>query len=193
MSGSGIPIPTEARPNHNAGDELCAVLWVLFGTASLVGAVRAYSKVVVLKRVGADDMVMLLSWVYLRSRMLQGKVAHTLTLRIGLHIGVYCCSSAFISFGSRPPLRIPQPSLSSSNAQVGLRCARLLYHRACAGKSLLHPVSKSMAVALIGMKQHLSTALPHRSAATFLMKALLCIHIIRTSSRPLLYDVLHAC
>lgn len=61
-TGIFIPLPTVIPPNDNAGTALCVITWTLFGVGTIVLAARAFSKIVILKQLALDDILMYLSW-----------------------------------------------------------------------------------------------------------------------------------
>lgn len=59
------PLPTTIPDDHNIGDGLAIMTWVMLAISTVLIAARMFSKIVILKRFRADDVCLLLTWVSL--------------------------------------------------------------------------------------------------------------------------------
>ncbi|KAF2769506.1 hypothetical protein EJ03DRAFT_93712 [Teratosphaeria nubilosa] len=75
-----VPIPSVLPPNVNAGTMLCRSTWSWFGSATMAVFLRALSKGVILKRLGADDGLVLGAWLC--------AAVTSATLQVSYHFGL---------------------------------------------------------------------------------------------------------
>ena len=59
------PLPTTLPDDHNIGDGLAIMTWVMLAVSTVLIAARMVSKIMILKRFRIDDVFLLLSWVSL--------------------------------------------------------------------------------------------------------------------------------
>jgi hypothetical protein len=57
------PLPTTLPDDHNIGDGLAIMTWVMLAISTVLIAARMVSKIMILKRFRIDDVFLLLSWV----------------------------------------------------------------------------------------------------------------------------------
>jgi len=67
------PLPTTIPDDHNIGDGLAIMTWVMLAISTVLIAARMVSKIMILKRFRIDDVCLLMTWVSLiRSQALCG-------------------------------------------------------------------------------------------------------------------------
>ena len=59
------PLPTTLPPDHNIGDGLVIMTWVMFAISTVLITARMVSKIMILKRFRIDDIFLLFTWVSL--------------------------------------------------------------------------------------------------------------------------------
>ena len=61
------PMPTSIPDDHNIGDGLAIMTWVMLAASTVLIGARMVSKTFILRRFRIDDIFLLLTWVSLTS------------------------------------------------------------------------------------------------------------------------------
>jgi len=57
------PLPTTLPDDHNIGDGLAIMTWVMLAVSTVLVAARMVSKIMILRRFRIDDVFLLITWV----------------------------------------------------------------------------------------------------------------------------------
>jgi hypothetical protein len=57
------PLPTTLPDDHNIGDGLAIMTWVMLAISTVLVAARMVSKIMILRRFRIDDVFLLITWV----------------------------------------------------------------------------------------------------------------------------------
>lgn len=83
------PLPTTLPDDHNIGDGLAIMTWVMLALSTVLVAARMVSKIMILRRFRIDDVFLLITWV----RPIYSPALYKVWYADALKGGCYCILS----------------------------------------------------------------------------------------------------